>query len=371
MRARRLADALWENRDIRHAAMHDAVAAVPRHLLAPRIFVDDVMTRRWREIDTATGEGMTLAYSSAALVVELDAHHARPAATLTAPDVAVRTLALLDLRADDHVLEIGTGTGYTTALLCCRVCDGDVASTDSDRAALEATRSRLGVAGFFPALGVRAAADGWTEHGRYHRIVAHQPVTMVPWEWARQLTPDGRVLIAFGDRPGHLVALDHVPFRLQGRFSGSPFEPPLAVLDAPAVSSPVGRESATVRRTVVGPLPWIDHPTVWFLARFDLPPGVVYGVRRAPEGGRPQTVVLTAPDGSWAEVDLAMGADGTRTVVEAGPTPLWADVEAAYLTWSSYGEPDWPRFGLTVTPAEQWVWLDEPDGPDRWLVTAP
>ncbi|MGH3824510.1 MAG: hypothetical protein ACRDRA_17000 [Pseudonocardiaceae bacterium] len=32
-------------------------------------------------------------------------------------------------------------------------------------------------------------------------------------------------------------------------------------------------------------------------------------------------------------------------------------------------QPGWERFGLTVRPAQQWVWLDCPDGDTRWTLT--
>ena len=73
---------------------------------------------------------------------------------------------------------------------------------------------------------------------------------------------------------------------------------------------------------------------------------------------------LSSPDGSWAEISL----DAAGRVAEAGPTALWAAVEQAYGVWRDLGEPDWPRLGLTVRQATQYVWLDEPDGEHTWTL---
>jgi len=66
-------------------------------------------------------------------------------------------------------------------------------------------------------------------------------------------------------------------------------------------------------------------------------------------------------DGSWCEV-----GEHTGQVWEAGPTLLWAAVEDAHRRWRDLGEPGWDRFGLTVTPDRQWIWLDAPDGDHSW-----
>ena len=67
------------------------------------------------------------------------------------------------------------------------------------------------------------------------------------------------------------------------------------------------------------------------------------------------------PDRSWCEV-----SEHTGQVWEAGPTPLWAAVEDAHRRWHQLDQPGWDRFGLTVTPDRQWVWLDAPDGDHSW-----
>jgi hypothetical protein len=65
-------------------------------------------------------------------------------------------------------------------------------------------------------------------------------------------------------------------------------------------------------------------------------------------------------DGSWASVDYLPGA-GEFLVQQHGDRRLWDEAEAAYLRWLERGRPDRARFGLTVTPDGQRMWLDSPD----------
>jgi hypothetical protein len=64
--------------------------------------------------------------------------------------------------------------------------------------------------------------------------------------------------------------------------------------------------------------------------------------------------------GSWATV---VPADRAHRVYYQGPRHLWEDLDAAYHWWVDVGRPDCTRFGLTVTPAGQTFWLDDPGNP--------
>lgn len=90
-------------------------------------------------------------------------------------------------------------------------------------------------------------------------------------------------------------------------------------------------------------------------------------VGRDPATGGPGAVFFTSHDGSWCELSTA-AADGTRQGWEGGPRHLWASIEAAMDFWRHHGEPGWDRFGLTITPHHQEVWLDTPDSNHRWPV---
>lgn len=63
------------------------------------------------------------------------------------------------------------------------------------------------------------------------------------------------------------------------------------------------------------------------------------------------------------EFMLDRGQRGCKefTVYQGGPRNLWSEVESVYRWWHDQGEPDVTRFGLTVTPSGQQVFLDTPD----------
>jgi protein-L-isoaspartate(D-aspartate) O-methyltransferase len=67
------------------------------------------------------------------------------------------------------------------------------------------------------------------------------------------------------------------------------------------------------------------------------------------------------PDGSWAACDYEPGKQGFE-VTQYGDRRLWDEFSAAYLRWGELGQPGVERFGLTVAPQGQELWLDEPSG---------
>lgn len=367
-RARQLADALKERGDIRTDAWHAAVASVPRHLLVPTTYQQDE-TGQWREIDTTSPAGLDLVYSPETLVTALEdrngAQHA--VSSSTKPDLMVRMLELLAVEDGHRVLEIGTGTGYNAALLTHRLGDDQVFSVDIDSELVDLARERLTRFGCRPTLVAVDGEHGLAAHAPYDRILATCSVPSIPQEWAEQLAEHGRVLVdlKLGTSAGNLVLLHRLPNRLEGRFTER-WAAFMTMRHADDRVPPnLARSSGHAERTTSAPAePWWSHRVVWFLAQFALPRGVTYGMRLDPGTRRPTAATLSSPDGSWAEVSL----DETGKVAEAGPTAMWAAVERAYDIWCDLGEPDWPRFGLTVERNSQYVWLDEPDSEHRWTL---
>ncbi|MET8182798.1 hypothetical protein [Streptomyces sp. NPDC005336] len=96
----------------------------------------------------------------------------------------------------------------------------------------------------------------------------------------------------------------------------------------------------------------------WFAAGV-LVPGCQWVVGHGPDGE--WTLWLTdSTSGSWASVDYE--PDATEYEVQQhGPRLLWNELEAAHAWWVRAGRPARTRFGLTVTSAGQWVWLDHPE----------
>jgi protein-L-isoaspartate(D-aspartate) O-methyltransferase len=368
-RAQRLADLLAENGDLRDEAWRAAVAAVPRHLLVPTAYRQDTTTGAWRQVDTTSDEGLDLVYSPETLITALDSFQVAVSSS-TKPDLMLRMLQILDIHDGHKVLEIGTGTGYNAALLAHRLGQANVFSVDIDPELIDAARRRLGDIGYHPTLVAVDGVDGLPEHAPYDRIIATCSVPAVPLPWVEQLAPAGRMLLdlKLDGVAGNLVDLRCLPDRVEGRFTArwATFMTMRHNHSAPKSVGPRATDQ-TERITTAPPQPWWTHRVVWLLAQFGLPRGVGIGMRLHPDTRLPTAATLSAPDGSWTTVELDEH-DGNRRVTEAGPTPLWAEVERAYDQWITLGEPEWPRFGVTATHDRQRIWLDDPTGPHTWNI---
>ncbi|ASU80190.1 protein-L-isoaspartate carboxylmethyltransferase [Actinopolyspora erythraea] len=370
-RAARLAERLEADGALHDPAWKAAVAATPRHELVPTFYRQTPDNYEWEPVDATTPEGLDAAYSPTTLVTSLDGRD-HPLSSSTKPDLIVTMLELLDIDEEHRVLAVGTGTGYTTALLTHRLGDRDVYSVDIDPPLVDAARDRLARLGHHPTLACRDGADGLPEHAPYDRIIATCSVPRVPWNWAEQLTPGGTVLVnvmpgAFN--AGGLALLHQRGNRLEGRFSSqwaSFMKMRGAGPTAPDEHRAPDTGSSRTRATTTPPAPWWDNRLVWLLAQFHgLPDGVTIGMRLDPDTGQPTAATMTAPDGSSADIALT-ATNGRYEVTETGPTPLWEPVEHAHRTWLTHGKPDWPRLGITATEHRQWLWIDHPHNPTHW-----
>src|ERR1700693_344032 len=115
------------------------------------------------------------------------------------PKMEARVLQELELKANEAVLEIGTGSGYLTALLA-RSC-GVVTSLDiHERFVLEA-RPKLARAGIGNVkLAVGDGALGWGSE-QYEAIVLTGSTPVLSKAWLEQLKPGGRIFAVVGDAP--------------------------------------------------------------------------------------------------------------------------------------------------------------------------
>jgi protein-L-isoaspartate(D-aspartate) O-methyltransferase len=115
------------------------------------------------------------------------------------PKLEARVVQELELRPDESVLEIGTGSGYLTALLAAR--SADVTSIEVlPRLAAEAQMKfkRGGIHNARVATGDGARGYGSAE---YDAIVLTGSTPILPDTWLRQLKPGGRLFAVVGDPP--------------------------------------------------------------------------------------------------------------------------------------------------------------------------
>jgi protein-L-isoaspartate(D-aspartate) O-methyltransferase len=348
---------LTDSGDLHDPAWAAAIATTPRHRLVPSTYQQQC-DGSWAKIDTS-GQALALAYSPTTLVTAIDTND-RAISSSTKPGLMVRMLELLDVHDGHRVLEIGTGTGYNAALLTHRLGAERVFSLDIDPNLIAAARQRLAAIGSHPHLAARDGTDGWPEHAPYDRIIATCSVPRVPWTWAQQLTAGGKLLVdlKIGTGAGNLVLLNRYDDRLEGRFTRQWAAFMGMRHDATTPKRAPKAKTSQQRSTTTSAQPWTSDREVWLLACLTLPTHLRYGYTLDATTRTPKAATLSAPDGSWCEIELTTINNGSRQIREAGPTPLWAHIEHAYQRWHQWNQPSWERFGLTATANTQVIWLD-------------
>lgn len=116
------------------------------------------------------------------------------------PKLEARVLQALAVKPTDQVLEVGTGSGYFTALLA-RLAQ-HVYSVELNpvlKAAGEANLRRTGVDNATVELG--DAARGWTKHAPYDIIVLTGSTPELPQALLQQLKPGARLFAVVGNPP--------------------------------------------------------------------------------------------------------------------------------------------------------------------------
>ena len=119
---------------------------------------------------------------------------------MLAPKLEARMLQELALKPTDRILEIGTGSGYMTALLAKRgthVYSVEIVPEFSTLAAARLTDHDITNV----TLEIGDGARGWNKHGPYDAILVTGSVPVLADEFQRSLRPGGRLLAVVGEAP--------------------------------------------------------------------------------------------------------------------------------------------------------------------------
>lgn len=171
-RSRRRLIEMLRNGGVGDLAVLYAFEAVPRHLFVP----EAVRHRAYEDVALPLGYGVTI----------------------SRPGSHALHLQLAQLGGTDRVLEIGTGSGFQTALLS--RLSGHVYSIEvvpEIAAIAAATLADFGADNV--TLRTGDGSVGWPEHAPFDRILVGAAAPRVPEALAEQLAVGGRMLVPVGD----------------------------------------------------------------------------------------------------------------------------------------------------------------------------
>ncbi len=169
-----------QRKGVRDLAVLRAVRMVPRHLFVP----ESVRHRAYDDAALPIGSGQTISQ----------------------PYVQARYLELIGLTGQEKVLEIGTGSGYQTALLS--LLASMVFSVERVPALAQSARTALTTAGIRNVtVLVGDGTLGWRPFAPYDAILVSAASPEVPAPLVDQLAAGGRMVIPLGDRSSQVLTL--------------------------------------------------------------------------------------------------------------------------------------------------------------------
>lgn len=128
--------------------------------------------------------------------------------TISQPSLVLEMTVALDLEDHHKVLEIGTGSGFQTALLA--AFSREVYTVEKIPQLAESAKKRLEAKGFENISFLLGDGSlGWPEHAPYDRIIVTAAASDIPKELVDQLANGGRMLIPVGNQYSQdLLAID-------------------------------------------------------------------------------------------------------------------------------------------------------------------
>jgi len=158
--------AYLEDRGIGDPQVMAAMARVPRHAFVP----EEVRHRAYGQRPLPIGQGQTI----------------------STPFIVASMTELLELQGTERVLEIGTGCGYQTAVLCEMV--REVCSIEIVAKVAEFGARNLARLGYSVNLRVGDGADGWPDRAPFDRILLAATAPRIPRSLLNQLAIGGIAL---------------------------------------------------------------------------------------------------------------------------------------------------------------------------------
>ncbi|MER7049235.1 methyltransferase domain-containing protein [Streptomyces jumonjinensis] len=295
-----------------------------------------------------------------------------PTSSVSMPSVVASMLADLDVRPGQKVLEIGTGSGWNAGLLAHRLGDDRVVTVEVDKAVAGAARARLNRHGLHPTVVTGDGLLGFAAGAPYDRIIATVGLRRIPYSWVEQAVPGGLIVAPWGTAFGNTDHVVRLTVSEDGRAASGRLSTPVEFMKVRSQRRQVHQAAylpdgfpgnattgtTTLSAAGLGVENRMHHPFST-AAGLLVPDCVLMADRR---GKSVSTWLYSLNDLSWAATVLT---DGTTesTVYQSGPRRLWAELASAHRWWTENERPGPNRFGLTVTPGEETIWMDTPGNP--------
>ena len=169
-----------QRKGVRSLSVLRAIRMVPRHLFVP----ESVRHRAYDDAALPIGSGQTISQ----------------------PYVQARYLELIGLTGKEKVLEIGTGSGYQTALLA--LLASMVFSVERVAHLAQSARAALAASGIRNVtVLVGDGTLGWRPFAPYDAILVSAASPNIPSPLVEQLAEGGRMVIPLGDRDAQTLTL--------------------------------------------------------------------------------------------------------------------------------------------------------------------
>lgn len=374
-RATALSTTLTTSGAITDPAWSSTFRDVPRHLFVPRFWALNEYNAVSHLIDGADPdqhtEWLDAVYSDRLLATQWAPGNGYRMITSSAslPSLVAAMLCLTDIHDDHRVLEIGTGTGYNTALLCHRVGAGNVTSIDIDPVLVAEAEGRLRLLGHEPTLVAGDGALGVKEGAPYDRILATCAVPGIQPSWIDQLAVGGMIVtpLTFGGALARLTKIDQDT--VEGTFDAErAWFMPLRQAGQPVpdgfmIDIPDEPEAASLHHglTDMKPTAFDDAGFMLWLS-LHLP-----NARTVPimDDGSTSSGIIIHTASNKATMRSAL--DGGPARISQDDRRLFDSVEAARHAWDRAGRPGRERIGMTAhANGVQRAWLDEPGSHHSW-----
>lgn len=158
-------------KELKHKNVIDAFLKVERHKFVPDEYKD-------------------LAYNDEPLSIG----HSQ---TISAPSIIANMIESLDIKDNDKILEIGTGSGYQTAILAELVKNGKVISIEKIEDLANKARERLKDYKNVEII-VGDGTQGYEKEKFYDKIIVSACASKIPQKLIEQLKDNGKMVIPVG-----------------------------------------------------------------------------------------------------------------------------------------------------------------------------